>query len=131
MISQSPDVACLPVEQLSCWVLAMLFTEVTWRNSLRAKDITFTYLVITFYSFLFFCLWFFVFCCVNRRGCNLMCMCVRVCRLIFVQLCVHPRGLLEICTISVVFFWYERDKIDSVGTYCVIVACNDERSSSN
>lgn len=47
------------------------------------------------------------------------------------QLCVQPRGLLEICTISVVFFLYERDKIDSVGTYRVVVACNDERPSSN
>jgi hypothetical protein len=49
-----------------------------------------------------------------------------------VQVCVQPRGLLEMCTISVVFFLYERDKIDSVGTYSVVVAWNDdERPSSN
>jgi hypothetical protein len=32
-------------------------------------------------------------------------MCVCVYRLIFVQLCLQPRGLLEMCTISVVFFF--------------------------
>lgn len=53
-------------------------------------------------------------------------MCVCVCKSSFVQLCVQPRGLFEMCTISVVFFLYERDKIDSV-----VVACNDERPNNN